>query len=217
MMIMKNILIVDDHPVVRLILKKILGRIDSNALITESKSFEEAENALKTKPMDLVILDLSIPGGKDVLMLGSLRKIQAKVPILIFSGREEKSHAPYYVNQGANGFVAKVAEESEVALAIQTVLNGGIYLRKEIKQLIFESILDQNEFQFNPLHSLTAREREMMQLLVEGHTVKAIAASLSVKISTVSTHKVRILEKLKVNNIIELAKKVELLQSELAH
>ncbi|WP_158281199.1 response regulator transcription factor [Dyadobacter jejuensis] len=214
---MKNILIVDDHPVVRLILKKILGRIDSNALITESKSFEEAENALKTKPMDLVILDLSIPGGKDVLMLGSLRKIQAKVPILIFSGREEKSHAPYYVNQGANGFVAKVAEESEVALAIQTVLNGGIYLRKEIKQLIFESILDQNEFQFNPLHSLTAREREMMQLLVEGHTVKAIAASLSVKISTVSTHKVRILEKLKVNNIIELAKKVELLQSELAH
>ncbi|WP_025763399.1 response regulator transcription factor [Dyadobacter tibetensis] len=212
---MEHILVVDDHPLVRVMVKKLIKEIPFTGVIHEAGSYSQAQEMLRIHPMKMVILDLSIPEGRDAEMIRGIREIQVEVPILILSGRDERVHAPFYMNKGANGFVSKMSEESEISLAILTVLNGHRFLRKEIKNLILSSIVENNQMMFNPIHHLTVREKEIMQLLLKGISVKETAARLDLKMSTVSTHKLRICEKLNVENIMELAKKVEVYENEL--
>ncbi|TLU99388.1 response regulator [Dyadobacter luticola] len=210
---MKHILIVEDHAIVRLASRSVLEELVTTVNIYEAADFKEAIYVASEHELDLVLLDIDIPGGEGTQMIGKIRNLQPKVPILMFSGIDETLYPLHYLKAGANGFVSKNASIEDLKRAILSVLAGGRYLSQRVQHQLFKSTFDDGSKPTNPLESLSQRELEVMDLLLEGRWTKEIATALNITGSSVSTYKFRIFEKLEVTTIIELYQKVEFLKS----
>ncbi|MFA9187266.1 response regulator transcription factor [Flavobacterium sp. FBOR7N2.3] len=198
----KNILIVDDHLVVRTGVSIILEEKIKNIAISTTENFNETLKILKEKIFDLIILDINIPGGRNTSMIEVIRDIQSEVKILIFSVYEEETHACPYIIAGANGYLNKLSDKKKLTGAVDTILKTGNYLTPDIiKELVKAST---NKQSINPLDKLSKREREISELLVQGDGNIEIANKLSIQLTTVSTHKNKIFNKLNIKNIVEL-------------
>jgi DNA-binding NarL/FixJ family response regulator len=198
----KKILIVDDHLVVRTGVSIILEEKIKNIVISTTENFNETLKILKEKTFDLIILDINIPGGRNTSMIEVIRSIQAEVKILIFSVYEEDTHACPYIIAGANGYLNKLSDKKKLTGAVETILKTGNYLTPDIiKELVKAST---NKQSINPLDKLSKREKEISELLVQGDGNIEIANKLSIQLTTVSTHKNKIFNKLNIKNIVEL-------------
>lgn len=198
----KKILIVDDHLVVRTGVSIILEEKIKNIAISTTENFNETLEVLKEKTFDLIILDINIPGGRNTSMIDAIRSIQAEVKILIFSVYEEDTHACPYIIAGANGYLNKLSDKKKLTGAVDTILKTGNYLTPDtIKELVKAS---SNKQSINPLDKLSKREKEISELLVQGDGNIEIANKLSIQLTTVSTHKNKIFNKLNIKNIVEL-------------
>lgn len=198
----KEILIVDDHLVVRTGVSIILEEKIKNIAISTTENFNETLKVLKEKIFDLIILDINIPGGRNTSMIEVIRNIQSEVKILIFSVYEEDTHACPYIIAGANGYLNKLSDKKKLTGAVDTILKTGNYLTPDIiKELVKAST---NKQSINPLDKLSKREREISELLVQGDGNIEIANKLSIQLTTVSTHKNKIFNKLNIKNIVEL-------------
>ncbi len=135
-------------------------------------------------------------------MIEEIRNIQEDVKILIFSVYEEETHACPYIIAGANGYLNKLSDKKKLCSAIDSILKTGNYLTPDIiKELVKAST---NKESINPLDKLSKREREISELLVHGDGNIEIANKLSIQLTTVSTHKNKIFNKLNIKNIVEL-------------
>ncbi|WP_254562279.1 response regulator transcription factor [Dyadobacter diqingensis] len=212
---MKNILIVDDHPIIRMSLETIVRKVVKECRVFHCSTLQETKSILLKHRFDLMILDLSIPGSVGTSMIPALRKLSSNTPILVCSGRDEDFNAPHCITMGANGYVPKTASNEETETAVRHVLENKTYLRPHVQAQIMENFLHRKPLLPNPVESLTPREKEVLELLITGIWTKEIAKQLNLKFSTVSTHKARILEKMGVENTVELYKKFEEYTSEL--
>ncbi|WP_353719010.1 response regulator transcription factor [Dyadobacter sp. 676] len=204
---MYHILIIDDHPMVSIGIQAIVKTVVENSTITFGYTFQEGLDALARKHVDLMILDLAIPGTRGPEMISVYRDAQPDLKILVFSGRDELRNAPVYLDRGANGFLHKNSFDSEAARAIRTVLENKKYISPKLKEAMLSNLIEGKPMPSDPAAQLTPREREVLGLLLTGKWLKSIADELNVKISTVGTQKNRIFKKLKVDNIVDLAKK----------
>jgi DNA-binding NarL/FixJ family response regulator len=150
----------------------------------------------------LVILDINIPGGKGVEMIQELRSIQPAVKIMMFSAHEEEQYASRYILSGANGYLNKLCSEEKMILAVTSILETGKYIPNEIAHKIVEAGF--NKTAVNPFDTLSKRELEIVKLLIDGYGNLEICNKLNIHMSTVSTYKVRVFEKLKITNLVEL-------------
>jgi DNA-binding NarL/FixJ family response regulator len=198
----KKILIVDDHLVVRTGVSIILEEKLKNITISTTENFNETLKLLKEKEFDLIILDINIPGGRNTAMIEEIKDIQPEVKILIFSVYEEDTHACPYIIAGANGYLNKLSDKKKLTNAVDTILKTGNYLTPNIiKELVKAST---NKESINPLDKLSKREKEISELLVQGDGNIEIANKLNIQLTTVSTHKNKIFNKLNIKNIVEL-------------
>jgi two-component system invasion response regulator UvrY len=210
---MISVLIAEDHTMVRYGTNMVLKELFPTGKISQAVNFEQLIHLVDTQTFDLLILDINIPGGDNLQMIDVIRLRQPDIKILIFSAYDEQLFAIRYLQAGAKGYLMKQAPEAEMKEAIQAVLKNDIYISPEIKhRLLFHSVEKKQTVDGNPLHSLSDRETEVMQQLIKGATMAAIARSLGLQLSTVSTYKTRIFEKLEVNNLIELVNKIQLYQ-----
>jgi DNA-binding NarL/FixJ family response regulator len=135
-------------------------------------------------------------------MIQEIKEIQPEVKILIFSVYEEETHACPYIVAGANGYLNKLSDKKMLVNAVDTILKTGNYLTpKIVNELVKAST---NKESSNPLDKLSKREREISELLVKGDGNIEIANKLSIQLTTVSTHKNKIFNKLNIKNIVEL-------------
>lgn len=198
----KEILIVDDHLVVRTGVSIILEEKVKHISISTTDNFSDTIKLLKQKEFDLIILDINIPGGRNTLMIEEIKNIQPKVKILIFSVYEEETHACPYIIAGANGYLNKLSDKKKLTNAVESILKTGNYLTPDIiKDLVKAST---NKESINPLDKLSKREKEISELLVHGDGNIEIANKLNIQLTTVSTHKNKIFSKLNIRNIVEL-------------
>lgn len=197
-----KILIVDDHLVVRagvsIILKKEFNDID----VTEAASYPEALSILNQFCFDLIILDINLPGGKNTEMIKEIKHIDPKVKILMFSAHEEEIYALRYIISGADGYLNKLSSEESIVKAVHSIRNFGSYTTLEVLKRIEEQRIAKSPI--NPFEKLSARESEICKLLIKGEGNLEISNALDIQMSTVSTYKSRIFEKLQVNNLAEL-------------
>lgn len=207
---MPNILIADDHTIVRYGAALIIKELLPGGQVTEAENFNQALKLLDSQSFDLLILDINIPGGNNLQMIDVIRLHQPRIKILIFSAYDEQLFALRYLQAGVDGYLVKHSPEDELKTAIRTVLNNEKYISPTVKQHLLNGLTTRNNIPQNPLHTLSNRELEVMQLLIKGSSVAEIGTVLSLQISTVSTYKARIFEKLEVANVIELAEKVKL-------
>ncbi|GGB78840.1 DNA-binding response regulator [Flavobacterium suaedae] len=203
-----KILLADDHSVVRrgvaLILKESLSDIE----IHHAADFPGVISKLKTTEIDLLVLDINLPGGNTVLMVERVKAIQPSLKVLIFSAFDEEQFALRYIHAGADGYLNKLSAEEKITEAAITILEGEKYISEKVKNKIFENTL--NNTPHNPLETLSDREMEVAALLANGDGNLEIANKLNIQMSTVSTYKHRIFEKLNVNNLVSLVEKYKL-------
>ena len=195
----KKILIVEDQVVVQMGLEILLEESFHSYHIEIASSFSDAISYLPSEEVALIILDINIPGGENSKMIEKFRAIQPLVKILVYTGLQQEIYADHYISAGANGFVSKIDEEKQLILSINKILSQNNVSHK-LKTIPTKDFFSE----------LSSRELQVMHLLTQGKFTKEIATALDLKVSTVSTYKSRIFEKFKVENVIELIKKIEI-------
>jgi DNA-binding NarL/FixJ family response regulator len=198
----KKILIVDDHLVVRNGVAMVLEKQIEDVAISNAENFFEAIALLKEVCFDLIILDINIPGGKSTEMITDLRAIQPSVKILVFSAHEEEQYALKYIGAGANGYLNKLCSEEKMMFAITSIFESSTYVSSELVHKLVEARINKNTI--NPRDVLSKRELQIAELLISGNGNLEISNLLNIHMSTVSTYKARVFEKLKINNLVEL-------------
>lgn len=211
---MKYILIVEDHSIVRLATLVIIRDLIGPITALEASNFPDALAAIASNPVELVLLDIGIPGGEGFSMIERIRRIRPGVRILMFSAVDEGLYAIHYLKAGANGFISKNAPLEEIKKAIASVLETGRYVSKRVQEQLLLGNYDRDTKFNNPLDSLSQRELEVMDMILDGKWTKEIATRLNITGSSVSTYKSRIFEKIGVSTVIELYQRIEVLKKE---
>lgn len=194
---MMRILLVDDHPVVRLGVKEILKGAFASATIGEAADGTEALAELRTSPWEMVLLDLSMPGRSGLDLLKDLRREQPRTPILVLSMHSPDQFAARALRAGASGYVTKDAAPTELATAIERILSGrSSYVSGEADRTPAAEPL--------PHESLSDREYQVLRMMGRGRTVSQIAADLALSVKTVSTYRARLLEKMRLSTTAQL-------------
>ena len=188
---MIRLLVVDDHAIVRSGIRRLLSeRPDIEVL--EAASGEEVMNGVLDMSIQLVVLDLNLPGLGGLELLRRLVRAAPKVPILIFSQHAEAIYATKALEAGALGFVSKNALPEEFLEAVDIVLAGGIAVEKSIQREMSMRDLAEDAY----LRPLTERDIEILRLLAAGNSLSEIAAKLGIAYKTVANTLSRIKEKL---------------------
>lgn len=210
---MKKILLVDDHAIIQYGLTQIICMEFPGTQVRTAQNMDGLISQLRTEQFDLLILDINIPGGNNLQMIDIVKLRQPEIRILIFSGYDEQVYALRYLQSGVQGYLNKNNSEKELPIAIKMVLDGDKYISQAIQQSILDRVDaagNKTPESGNPLKKLSNREFEVLQSLINGMTLAEIGSTLNLGVSTVSTYKQRIFEKLEIQNIIELIEKVKL-------
>ena len=189
-----KILIADDHSIVRTGISLLLQKAFARVSVFQSNNFDTALLLLGQEPFDLLLLDIDLPGGNTVNMVSRVNALGGGTKILMFSASDEETFAARYIRAGADGYLNKLSSEEEIIAAVRAVLETGEYISPKLK-------LAAANGSGNPLARLSRREYEIMALLVAGEGNLEIGNLLNIQMSTVSTYKKRIFEKLDVGNI----------------
>lgn len=206
-----NFITADDHNVVTKSLGFILRDLYPDANVIEVHTISDVTKTLYTSEIDLLLLDITFPDGNTLNIIPVLKTIQPNLKILIFSGLDEDIYAVRCINAGVNGFLSKLSSEEEIKKAITEVLVSKKYISKNIQEKIMNDYIFKKPK--NPIDQLTNRELEIAQLIIEGFKSTEIANTLNLQKSTVSTYKNRIFEKLGIDNIPDLIKKINLYEN----
>jgi two-component system invasion response regulator UvrY len=200
----KHILVADDHGVVRYGAVFLIKEMFPEANVLQAEGFKDVLNIVNKQYIDLLVLDINIPGGTNTKMLDTLKSMQPDIKVLIFSAYDEQLYAIRYIQAGAKGYLHKQSWHSDIKIAINTVLKGENYISQTVKDSLLDNAISNKEKEANPLNKLSNRELEVSKLLIEGLGISEISNSLNLQMSTVSTYKNRILEKLNVPNVVQL-------------
>lgn len=203
---MIKILLVDDHAVVRMGLKMLLNTNPEMEVIGEaSEGNEGIKKALKLKP-DVVVMDLSMPHGKDGLSATTeLKKLKPEINILILTMHNDEEYLFRAIQGGASGCILKSAPHDELMSAIESVAKGDAYLHPSATKRLMEEYLGSVKQDGNDTYNLLSdREKEVLTLIAKGYSNKEIAEQLTISVKTVETHKGNLMEKLQMKTRPEL-------------
>lgn len=197
-----KILIADDHALFREGLKQILRENFEGAVLDQASNGYEVLDKTSTDDYDLLLLDIAMPGISGLDVLKQLRVIRPKLRVLVLSMYPEGQYAVRAIRAGASGYLTKRSASDELIEAIKKVSKGGIYVTAAIAEKL---MVDFRPDTGKPPHELLSdREFQIFCMIASGKTVSAIAEELNLSVKTVSTHRVHILEKMKMKNNAEL-------------
>jgi two-component system, NarL family, invasion response regulator UvrY len=199
---MVNILITDDHPIIRHGLKLMIQEEDGMNVAGEAENGKQVFELLEKNYYDLLILDLCLPDMNGMEVLKHVLRLYPILPVLILSALPEEPYAINLIKSGAKGYVNKIAVSEQLIYAIKTVLSGNIYINPALSKKLMKILKNDD---INALHnSLTEREMEVMFLLAAGKTVKDISDKLFLSIPSIYKYKNSIFRKMGLNNDAEL-------------
>jgi DNA-binding NarL/FixJ family response regulator len=199
---MVNIIIVDDHPIVRQGLKQILSEEPDMAVFGEAQNSQEVLELIRKQDWDIVVLDISMPGRGGLDVLKEIKHERPKLPVLILSIHPEDQYAVRALKAGASGYLTKESAPEALVRAIRKILRGGKYVSSTLAEKLAYNLEAETE---KPLHeTLSDREYQVMLMIAQGKTTNAIAEEMALSVKTVSTYRARILEKMKMNTIADI-------------
>lgn len=197
-----HVLVADDHSIVREGLKQIIRKIEGVSKVEEASDGYEALSKIEKNKYDLVILDISMPGLSGLDILKTMKDKNEKAHVLILSVHPQEQYAIRAFKLGAAGYLCKDSINEELSSAIKKIAVGSKYISPAFAEKIaFDKNDDINKL---PHEKLSEREFQIMYMLANGKTVKEIANELNISDKTVSTHRMRLLEKMGFRNNAEL-------------
>lgn len=206
---MINILLVDDHDLMRAGLKRLLDDVRGMKVVAEASSGEQALEKLRdcTKKVDVVLMDLGMPGMGGLEATRRLLKVDPELRIIIVTVHAQQPLPTKLLKAGARGYLTKGCDFEEIIYAIKQVSKGQRYVGSEIAHLMALAALPGSED--SPFKSLSERELQVVMMLIQGQSQHQISDQLYLSPKTISTYRSRLLEKLGVANDIELTSLAE--------
>lgn len=200
---MIRLLICDDHALVREGFKQILADAADLVVAGEAVDGPEAVQLVRRGGIDVLLLDIALPGRDGLDVLKQLHQEFPKLPVLIVSTYPEKQYALRCLRLGASGYLNKGADPGELVAAIRKVAQGGMFVSPTVAETLASAMRKDSE---QPPHELlSAREYQVFTLIAGGKSLTDIAAQLSLSLNTVSTYRARIMEKIETHNDVETA------------
>lgn len=201
-----RILLADDHAVLRAGLRALLDAEPDLEVVGEAATGEEAiEEARKLRP-DIVIMDLSMPGVGGLEATRRLAALDLGVKVLVLTVHAEEEYLFPVLEAGGSGYVTKTSADRELISAIRTVARGEVFLYPHAAKLLLERYQAQEEGEQEPIHKLSAREREVLALTAAGHSSSEIGKKLFISPKTVDTYRSRLMSKLGLSHRSELVR-----------
>ncbi len=193
-----NILLVDDHPLVRDGLRARLEAVPHFKVVAEADGAADALRQAGQCKVDLVLMDINMRGISGIEATAQFREQFPKIAVLILSMHDKLEYVSQAMQAGARGYVLKDAPGKDIVLAIETVMAGGIYYSAALARQLARPLVQDNQ--------LTVREQEVLQQLANGQSNKQIARTLDLSVRTVETHRLNIKRKLGIEGQAELIK-----------
>ncbi len=197
-----NILLADDHSIVRRGLKDILLEEFPNANFQEASDGQELIRKMRNDKFDIIISDVSMPGKNGLDALKVIKSEFPSIPVLILSIHPEELYAIRVLKAGASGYLTKESAPEELVEAVRMILNGRKYITPSLAEKMASNL--GNNFTKLPHELLSDRELDVLKLIASGKAVSEIAIELSLSVNTISTYRSRLLEKMNLKSNSEL-------------
>jgi DNA-binding NarL/FixJ family response regulator len=197
----KQIVVVDDHPMMRAGLMQLINKQPDMQVCGEAGSPAEAMDLLKDSHPDLIIVDISMKGASGLEFIRDVAAVHGHIPMLVVSMHDEKVYAERALRAGACGYIMKEQSAGYLIVALHRVLEGGIYLSKEMSTSLLKNLANPaTSNPDSPLQKLTDREFEVFRLIGQGQTTEEIARQLHISPKTVDVHRFQIKDKLQLGS-----------------
>ena len=197
-----RVLLADDHRIVAEGLKSLLEEeFDLAGIVEDGRSMVKAARELRP---DVIVADISMPLLNGIEALVQLKRVDPDVRVVFLTMHRDVDYARRALEAGAAGFVLKHSAPAELLLAVRAALQGRTFVSPDLAAQLMRATKHDPQHLADPVATLTPRQREILQLLAEGHSAKAIATALSLSARTVEDHKYRLMESLGIENSAEL-------------
>jgi len=201
-----RVLLADDHNLVRAGIRALLEASGGIEVVAESGDGREALELITKHRPDVALLDIGMPGLNGLEVAKRAAQASPRTRIVILSMHADATYVRQALRAGAAGYLLKGAAVAELPLALQSVMRGETYLTPKISRTIVEGFLREDTEEPGLLEALTARQREILQLIAEGKATKEIAQLLDLSVKTVETHRMRMMERLGIHDVANLVR-----------
>ncbi|TKJ31282.1 MAG: DNA-binding response regulator [Chloroflexi bacterium B3_Chlor] len=201
-----RVLLAEDHTIVRKGLRSLLDAEAGIEVVGEARDGRDAVRKVQLLSPDVVVMDIAMPGLNGLEGTRQIRKRFPEVKVLILTMHTDEEYVLQVLAAGASGYVVKQAAPRELVSAIQAVHQGDSFLSPSISRKVVEAYIRQAEAmaEEDSYRRLTEREREVLQLIAEGHSTREISQLLYISVKTVETHRAHLMDKLDIHSIAEL-------------
>ncbi len=207
---MIKVIIADNHPIIRMGVKHVLGAVDGIEIIEDVSTTAELFEKLENVAPDVVMLEMDIPEINGIAALRKIKKEFPDVKVLMYSGQSEDVYALSTIRAGAFGYLSKTSDVDYLISAVRKVAEGNMFITNELAQRLAFDEGTQRPRRF--FRKLSSREVEVLKLLASGKRNKDVALGLSLNEKTVSTYKARLMKKLNVDNMVDLLQQAKALE-----
>lgn len=201
-----QVLLVDDHKLVRAGIRSLLEKIPNIEVMAEASNGEEAISLAEHHQPDLVITDIAMPRFNGLELTRHLNKYFPKIRVVILSMYADEEHLYLALRAGAAGYLIKGAVREELALAIQAVAQGDTYLSPPLTKSVILGYGRGENAASTPLKRLTHRQTQILELIAKGKTTKQIALDLNISVKTVESHRMQLMDRLEIHDIPSLVR-----------
>lgn len=192
-----RIVLAEDQKLIRAGIRALLKEVGGVCVVAETGDGREALRLIREERPDIALLDISMPGLNGLDVAARVSKEFPATRIIILSVHTAEEYVSNALNAGVTGYLLKEADPVELGLAIRSVMAGEVYLSPAITRHVLKSVKNND----NNAEDLTSRQREIVQLLAEGHSVKEIASRLDLSVKTVETHRAQVMQKLNIHDL----------------
>ena len=197
-----NVMIVDDHAILRAGLKQVLSETDDIDVVAEGGSANDAINLCRTQDADVMLLDITLPDRSGIEALQYIKKDNPRLAVLMLSMHREDQYALRALKAGASGYLCKQSASDELVDAVRMVAKGKKFISAAVGEILANQVLTESD---KPLHDmLSNREYETLLLIASGLSATEIAEKLSLSVKTISMYRTRLLEKMQLKHNAEL-------------
>lgn len=212
-----RVLLADDHTLVRAGIRGLLAGLPGVEVVGEAGDGHEVLRLVETLHPDVVLLDIGMPGLNGLEVAARINKQDAMVRVLILSMHASEEYVLQALRAGAAGYLLKGSAVAELEVAVRAVARGETYLSPAVSKRVVDDYVSRTRGAADPLAALTPRQREILQLVAEGHTSKEIAQRLGLSYRTVETHRNQLMKRLDVHDLpglVRFAVRVGLVEEE---
>ena len=201
-----RVLLVDDHKLFRAGLRSLLQALEDVEVVAQADDGREALRLVEAHGPDVVLLDIMMPGLNGLDAVARMARASARTRVIILSMSAQEESVLRALRAGAVGYLVKSADPAELELAIRAVMRGERFLSSAVSEHVVAAWLNAPDRELTPMERLTARQREVLQLVAEGHTSKEIARKLDISTRSAETYRTDLMGILKIHDIAGLTR-----------